>query len=543
MRKQVAFVVVWILSTTLAWAQHPAPGDDACAKLTGLSFPATKVVSAQIVPAGTFTPPGSPQLNPVDKALYAGAPAFCRVVLLDTPLADSAIPIEVWMPAKGWNGKFRGIGNGGLAGSVEYSAMAVAVNQGYASASTDTGHSGSPVDGSWALGHPEKVIDFGFRAIHEMTVKSKAIVAAFYGEPARHNYFAGCSNGGRQALMEAERYPADYDGIISGAPSYNASRLIVGFLYNSRALDRDPEAYIPAAKLPAIHDAVLSACDSADGVADGIINNPAKCHFKPATLACKGAETNTCLTAKQAHTLEILYAGSHDSEGNLISPGYLPGSELGGNGWGPWITGPALGQSGTSALVMQYFANFFPKDSNWDYKKAGIDDVLRVSIEKNGHAMDAANPNLRPFVARGGKLILYHGWNDPSYTAPNTLSFYNEIRKVTGPMETVSSVRLFLIPGMQHCIFGPGAWYFGQVGKPPAALPDDAQHDINLALEAWVEKGMAPDSMTAAKFPEKLPFERVLMTRPICAYPSIAKYKGSGDTNDAANFTCASSAE
>ena len=543
MKKHLAAVAVWVLSLPMAWAQQAAMGDDACTKLMSLSLPTTKIVSAQTVAAGAFTPPGSPRLNPAEKALYAGVPAFCRAVLMDTPVADSAIPIEVWMPAKGWNGKFRGIGNGGLAGSVNYPEMAVAVNQGYASGSTDTGHSGSPVDGSWALGHPEKVIDFGYRAIHEMTVKSKAIVEAFYAEPAKRNYFAGCSNGGRQALMEAQRYPADYDGIISGAPSYNATHLIVGFLYNSRALTQDPEAYIPAAKLPAIHDAVLAACDSADGVADGVINDPPNCHFKPAALVCKGPETNACLTTKQAHTLDILYAGSHDSKGNLISPGYLPGSELGGNGWGPWITGPAPGQSGIFALAVQYFTNFFQKDPNWDYKTAVIDDVLKVSIAKNAHAMEASDPNLRPFVARGGKLILYHGWNDPTYSAPNTVNFYNDVRKAIGSRETHSSVRLFVVPGMQHCGFGAGAWYFGQGGLPTAALPDDAQHDINLALEAWVEKGVAPDSMIAVKFPEKLPLDQVLMTRPICAYPSVTKYKGSGDTNDAANFTCAKAAQ
>ena len=538
MKKQVAFAAMWVFSLPLAWAQMQAIGGDACTALASLSVPTAKVVSAQIVRVGAFAPPGSTQLNPADKALYAGVPAFCRVVLMDTPVTDSAISIEVWMPAKGWNRKFRGISNGGLAGSVDYQAMAVAVTQGYASGGTDTGHSGRPEDGSWALGHPEKVVDFGYRAVHEMTVKSKAIVEAFYAEPAKHNYFAGCSNGGRQALMEAQRYPADYDGIISGAPSYNAAHLIIGFLYNSRALTVDPEAYIPAAKLPAIHDAVLAACDSADGVTAGVINDPPKCHFKPATLVCKGPETNACLTAKQAHTLEILYAGSHDSKGNLISPGYLPGSELGGNGWGTWITGPAPGQSGSFALVAQYFANFFHQGPNWDYKKVAIDDLLKVSIDTNAHAMEAHDANLRPFVARGGKLIIYHGWNDPSYTAPNTVNYYDDVRKVTGLKETDSSVRLFLVPGMQHCIFGPGAWYFDQWGPPPSALPDDAQHDINLALEAWVEKGSAPESMIAAKFPEKLPFEQVLMTRPICAYPSVAKYKGSDDTNDAANFTC-----
>jgi feruloyl esterase len=542
MTKQVATLAVWVLSLPLAWAQQPAIGDNACAKLVSLSLPTAKIVSAQMVAAGVFTPPGTTQLNPAEKAIYAGVPAFCRVVLMDTPTADSAIPIEVWMPARGWNGKFRGMGNGGFAGSIDYGGLAVAVTEGYSGGATDTGHSGAAYDASWALGHPEKVIDYGYRAIHEMTVKSKAIVEAYYAEPAKRNYFAGCSNGGREALMEAQRYPADYDGIISGAPSYNATHVISNFLYNSRALTLDPGDYIPSAKLSAIHDAVLAACDGADGVADGVINDPRNCHFIPATLVCKGPETDTCLTAKQAHTLDVLYAGGHDSKGNLILPGYLPGSELGANGWGPWIVGPAPGQSGISVFALQYFTNMVYEKRDWDYKKAVIDDALKAAVEKTAHALDATDPNLRPFAARGGKLILYHGWNDPTYSALNTVNYYNDVRKVTGPRETDSFVRLYLVPGMQHCGFGPGAWYFDQAGLPPAALPDDARHDINLALEAWVEKGLAPESMIAAKFAEKEPFTQVLMTRPVCAFPLEVRYNGTGDTNDAANFTCASAA-
>jgi feruloyl esterase len=532
-----------ILSLPIAWAQQSVIGDDACTKLASLSLPTTKIVSAQIVAAGTFAPPGSPQLIPADKALYAGLPSFCRVVVMDTPAADSAIPIEVWMPVKGWNGKFRGQGNGGFAGSVDYVGLGVAVNFGYASAGTDTGHVGSPENATWAIGHPEKVIDFGYRAIHEMTLKAKAIVEAYYAEPAKRNYFSGCSDGGREALMEAQRFPEDYDGIISGAPSAYLTHTLTNFLYNSQALTLDPASYIPSAKIPAIAAAVLADCDAADGVADGVLNDPRSCHFKPATLLCKGPETDVCLTSKQAHTLEVLYAGSHDSKGKPIFPGYLPGSELGQNGWGPWVTGPAPGQSIISVYTVAYFANMVYEKPDWEYKKADIDNALKTATEKTAHALDAADPDLKPFAARGGKLILYHGWNDPAYSALSSINYYNDVRKVTGPRETDSFVRLFVVPGMQHCGFGPGAWYFDQRGLPPAALLDDAQHDINLALEAWVEKGVVPDSMIAAKFPEKLPLEQVLMTRPICAYPSVTKYKGSGDTSDAANFRCGSKAK
>ena len=542
MKKQVVIAALCLFLLPVAWAQQAATGDDACAKLASLSLPTAKIVSAQIVPAGTFTPPGATTPNPADKALYAGVPAFCRVVVMDTPVADSAIPIEVWMPAKGWNGKFRGQGNGGFAGTTDYVGLAVAVTQGYASGGTDTGHADTGPDPNWALGHPEKVIDFGYRAVHEMTVKSKAIVEAYYAKPAGHNYFVSCSDGGREALMEAQRFPADYDGIVAGAPANYWTHLIANALYNTQALLLDPADYIPAAKIPAIQAAALSACDSADGVTDGVIGDPRNCLFKPETMVCKDAETNQCLTAKQAHSLEVLYAGGRDSKGKLIFPGYLPGSEDGPSGWIPWITGPAPGMSAMNGFALGYFKNFVYEKADWDYKKADLDVAIKLAMEKTAHALDSTDPNLKPFLARGGKLILYHGWNDPAISALNTIDYYEDVRKTVGAKETDASIRLFMIPGMQHCFLGPGASIFDQWLMPQTAFPDDAQHDIYLALEGWVEKGEAPDHMVAAKLDQFGPAAHsahVLMTRPICAYPLVAKYKGSGDTNDAANFTCA----
>ena len=413
--------------------------------------------------------------------------------------------------------------------------------QRYASGGTDTGHStASGIDGSWALGHPEKVIDFGYRAIHEMTAKSKAVVEAYYAKPAAHNYFVSCSDGGREALMEAQRFPADYDGIVAGAPANYWTHLIANALYNSRALFVDPADYIPGAKIPAIQAAALAACDSADGVTDGVISDPQNCHFKPATMVCKGAETNACLTARQAHTLELLYAGGHNSRGKLIFPGYLPGSEDGPGGWIPWITGPAPEQSALYGFATGYFKNFVYEKSDWDYKKADMDDAIKLAMEKTAHALDATDPDLKPFLARGGRLILYHGWNDPAISALNTVHYYNELRKATGAKQADAAVRLFMVPGTQHCAYGPGASIFDQWGMPQTAFPDDAQHDIYLAIESWVEKGEAPDHMVAAKLTDLGPAAHVLMTRPMCAYPQVAKYKGAGDTNDAASFTCVS---
>jgi len=538
MLKRAVTAAVWAISFSIAWSQQAPAGKDACAQLTQLTLPAAKVLSAEIVAAGAFTPPETTLRSPADKDLFTGLPAFCRVTVTDTPVADSAIPIEVWMPAKGWNGKFRGQGNGGFAGSIDYEGLAVALSQGYASGATDTGHAGSAIDAGWAVGHPEKVIDFGYRAIHEMTVKSKAVIEAYFSEPAKRNYFASCSDGGREALMEAQRFPADYDGIAAGAPANYWTHLLTNALYNSRALTLDPEDYIPSAKLPAIQAAALAACDSADGVTDGVIDDPRNCHFKPASLVCKGAETDACLTAKQAHTLEVLYAGGHDSKGKLIFPGYLPGSEVGEGGWAPWITGAAPGKSAMFAFGVGYFTNMVYEKPDWDYKKAVIDDAIKVAMEKTAHALDATDPNLKPFAARGGKLILYHGWNDPAISALNTINYYNDVRTAVGAASADSFVRLFMVPGMQHCDFGPGAAHFNQWGMPPATVPDDAQHDLFLALEAWVEKGSAPESIIAAKYAGKEDPTKVLMTRPLCAYPKVAKYKGTGDTNDAANFAC-----
>ena len=538
MLKNATAAAFFTFSLTMAWGQQAEIKTADCAKLASLTLPGTKVVSSEVVAAGAFTPPGAAQPSANGKALFAWTPAFCRVVLMDKPSADSAIPIEVWMPAKGWNGRFRGQGNGGFAGSTDYTGLALAVTKGYASAATDTGHEGSVGDASWALGHPEKVIDFGYRAIHEMTVKAKAVVEAYYTAPATHTYFASCSDGGREALMEAQRFPEDYDGIIAGAPANNWTRLMATALYNTQALTLDPQDYIPSSKLPAIAAAVLAECDAADGVKDGVINDPRSCHFKPATMICKGAETDQCLTAKQAHTLEVLYAGSHDASGKKIFPGYLPGSEDGPGGWSLWITGPVPMGSAISGLAKGYFADMVYERADWDLKTASIEDALKAAVAKTGPALDATDPNLKPFVSRGGKLILYHGWNDPAISALNTIEYYEAVRAATGEKLADSSVRLYLVPGMQHCAGGPGATNFGQFWLPPGNSPDDAEHDVNLAMEAWVEKGAAPQQLITGKYADQANHFQLLMTRPLCAYPKGSHYKGTGDTNDAANFTC-----
>jgi feruloyl esterase len=438
------------------------------------------------------------------------------------------------MPASGWNGKFRGQGNGGFAGFIGYPALGAAIKRGYATAGPNTGHPGG--DAAWALGHPEKVIDFGYRGLHEMTLKAKAITKAFYGEHLQHSYFASCSDGGREALMEAQRFPADYDGILAGAPANYWTHLLVAAIWVTRASTLDPASYIPASKLNAIAAGVLASCNAQDGVPDGLLNDARQCNFNPATLLCKEAESDRCLTAPQVVALEKIYAGPHDSAGHQLFPGYMPGAEEGPGGWAPWILGAAPGRSLLAFFGTQYFTNMVYEQAGWDYKTFDIDQATKLADNKTSRALNSTDPNLKPFMNRGGKLILYHGWGDAAIPAPNTIDYYNSVVAKMGRADSDSFVRLFMVPGMQHCGGGPGPNSFGQGADYP---PFDSDHNIYTALEQWVEKGEAPAKITATKYlNDSDPTKGIKMTRPLCPYPQVAKYKGSGDVNDAANFVC-----
>jgi len=472
-----------------------------------------------------------------DPSFYKMLPAFCRVVVEATPSADSSIKIEVWMPANahsgvGWNGKLQGHGNGGFAGEIGYRQLGVSVLQGYATVGTDTGHAGGGTEASWALGHPEKVTDFGYRGIHEMTRVAKAAIKAYYGKEAQHSYFAGCSNGGRQALMEAQRFPEDYDGILAGAPANFWTHLLTKALADAQATTLDPASYIPLSKLPAIASAVNAACDAQDGVPDGIVNDPRKCHFDPATMLCKEGDSGKCLTAAQVTTLKKLYEGPNEANGRKIFPGYLPGAEEGPGGWGTWITGTAPGKSLMFAFGGGYFSNMVYEKTDWNYRDANVEQAEKAADEKTAQFLNATDANLTAFKAHGGKLILYHGWNDPAISALNTINYYDDMVSKMGGPETDAFARLYMVPGMQHCGGGPGPDSFGLGGGAK-----DAQHNVVVALEQWVEKGIAPAAIVATKNEDGGP-KGVQMTRPLCPYPQTAKYKGEGDTNKAGNFAC-----
>jgi feruloyl esterase len=491
-----------------------------CESLAELKLLHTTVRVAQTVPAGVFTPPEGRPIN--------NLPAFCRVAGRIQPSDDSDIEFEVWMPSEGWNGKLQGVGNGGFAGSLSFSGMAQELRRGYAAATTDTGHNATATPGaSWAVGHPQKVIDFGYRAIHETAVAAKWFIAAFYGEAPKYSYFNACSNGGRQALMEAQRYPADYDGIIAGAPANYWTHLLMGGADLARTVADNPASFIPPAKFPAIEAATLAACDAADGLKDGLISDPQKCHFDPATLLCKGEDSDRCLTAPQVAMMQKIYAGPRDGKGDSLYYGYSPGGEGGGGGWVGWITGQAPEKSQGYGFSTQFFSRMVYEDAAWDYRKFEPGRDGKAGDAKLAGVLNSTDPDLKKFKDRGGKLILYHGWSDAAIPPVNAIHYYESVVSKMGAAPSNEFVRLYMVPGMQHCGGGPGPNTFWSTN--PTAR-GDAQHDMEAALENWVEGGPGPGPIVAAHGTER--------TRPLCPYPQVAKWNGTGSIDDAANFSC-----
>jgi Tannase and feruloyl esterase len=488
----------------LAIATAPSLSAATCESLASLQLPNTTVTAAESHVAGPFAPPaGKPLRVSVD---------FCRVALTLRPSSDSDIRTEVWMPAANWNGKFQGIGNGGFAGAISYEGgLAAAVSVGYAAASTDTGHRPGGTDAAWALDHPEKIVDFGYRAIHETALAARTVIRAFYGDGPKHSYFNYCSNGGRQALMEVQRYPADYDGIVAGAPANAWTHLLTAAIVDSQAT-ADPAGYIPASKLPAIEAAALAACDANDGVKDGVIENPVSCRFDPGALLCKGEESAACLTAPQIAVLRKLYAGP----GPSIVPGFSPGGEADPGGWAAWITGSRPGNITQLAFGDNFFKYMVYDDPSWDYKTSPLERNLQASEAKTGSRLNATEADLSQFRARGGKLILFHGWSDAAIPPQATIDYYQSVVKKMGAKDAAGFVRLFMAPGVGHCSGGAGPNVFGQLGAPAA----DADHDIDAAVERWVERGIAPERVIATKFKSGAnPAGGIERTRPLCSYP------------------------
>jgi hypothetical protein len=527
---RVAFALFFALPIATALCPSPASAQRSCESLTSLTLTNATVASANSVAAGTFRPPAGPG----QAAPSVDMPAFCRVAGVAKPTSDSEIKFEVWLPASGWNGKFEQVGNGGFAGTIPLAAMAEPLLRGYATAATDDGHVGG-TDVTWAIGHPEKVIDFGYRAVHEISVQAKGIVREFYGKDVAQAYFVGCSDGGREALMEAQRFPADFHGIVAGAPANYWTHLNAKGLWDERALLDDPASYIPPSKLPVLQNAALAACDELDGVKDDLIQNLRLCHFDPAVVQCKGADGPDCLTAPQVEAAKKIYGPlKNPRTGAQIAPGFSPGAEAVPANWRTWITGGGAGQLAIGAFFANaFFADMVFENPKWDFHTLNFDSDVKLADDKLASVLNSTDPNLRPFKARGGKLIQYAGWGDAAIPPQGSIDYFESVQSAMGT--TKSFYRLFMVPGMSHCGGGAGANVFGNGTAVPQA---DATNDIVIALDRWVEQGAAPDQIIATRFVDNNPAKGVAMTRPLCPYPQEAHYKGAGPINEAANFVC-----
>ena len=519
----------WALQTVVTGARVATP----CETLKSTQLPNTTITASDLVASGAFT---AANVRGYD---YGTLPAFCRVQGVLAPSTGSHIEFEVWMPTAGWNGKYQGVGNGGFAGEITYSQMASALSAGYATASTDTGHKGGGTDAQWALGHPEKIVDYGYRAIHETADKAKALVRSYYGEPAKYSYFTGCSNGGRQALMEAQRFPEDYDGIIAGAPAANFTHTAALFGSNLLATG-DRSTFVPATKFAAIEAAVVAACDERDGVKDGLVNEPTTCAFDPAVMLCRNAESDSCLTSSQVATVKKLYSGLRTTRGEKIFPGFVPGGESGPGGWGLWLSGTAPDSSLEYAFGTQFFRNMVHKNPSWDFRTFDVERDLMAADAAVGPTLNAINPDLGAFQKRGGKLILFHGWSDAALPPTATIDYYRGVVAKLGQKPTDAFVRTYMMPGMQHCSGGPGADSFGILPGLPPTEPDPARN-MSAAMVRWVEQGTAPSAIIATKYKGRTPADGIAFTRPLCPYPTVARYKGTEGTDDAANYVCATS--
>jgi feruloyl esterase len=486
-----------------------------------------------------------------------GLPTFCRVTATLTPTSDSTINIEVWLPETTWNGRFAGIGGGGFQGPItnsEYSELATGIKMGFATAISDlgTGSSGctslfcgsANPPSTGLFGHPERIKDFGYRAIHLMTVRGKEIVNAFYHQNAQKAYFDGCSTGGQNALMEAQRFPDDYNGILAGDAAFNRTHLHMAGL----ALWQDTHAtrgrFILPGQMTLINKAVLAQCAGQDGgvKTDRFLTDPRDCHFDPTVLQCTGSKLPpACLSAEQVTTMTIYYAGVIDPvTGEVIHPGSERGNETDNTSVLGLAFQELLPEPVYDGLFYWVFGSSFGKlSSAINYKNFDFHNDVDKVDDLLAEPLNAVSTDLSDFKQRGNKLIMYHGWADPVIPSQSSINYFNalvrhhgldddDVQKASFEWDdhnnlrkTQEFARLFMVPGMYHCLGGPGPNVF----------------DALTPLVKWVEQGVAPETIIATKFVNDTP-PAVQMTRPLCVFPKVAKYKGSGDTNAATNFAC-----
>jgi feruloyl esterase len=503
-----------VIFGTALFAASSSAAATTCDSLRSMSIPNVTISAAEVVtpqPASAGRGRGAPAAGPAAAGTGRAAPSpalaplpeYCRVRLLLMPSSDSRINAELWLPTTTWNGRFMAVGNGGFGGSIQgFGEMQNALRLGYATSGNDTGHD-AEVDGPngmFALGHPEKIVDFAYRAMHEMTATSKTIIRQFYGRPQQFSYYKGCSTGGRQGAMNAQRYPEDFDGIIAGALANRHIQMHTAGVARSIELARHPEAQIPPATAQMVTQAVLKACDT---LHEGFLTNPRVCSFDFKKLSCApGAASESCLTPPQLKTVETFYGGLHNSKGELIFSGQALGNPL------PALRGATTEPGGGYDTVRIWaFQN-----ANYDWHTFDLDRDMPTINSKVGF-VDAVDSDLSRFKAHGGKLLLYAGWSDTTITPENTVRYYDNVRKKMGPQDDF--VRLFMVPGMAHCRGGDGPNTFDAIG----------------AMEAWREKDATPTQLTGFN-------PQTSLTRPICAYPQYTRYKGSGNIKDAVNWTC-----
>lgn len=475
---------------------------EACGALTSLTMPDVTINDAAMVNAGAFTPPGEPKPSTV--------PAFCRVQGVATPTSDSHIEFEVWIPRDTWNGKFQAVGVGGYFGSISYGAMVDALARGYAVEGNDVGHTGG--DLSFGLGHPEKVVDWAWRAMHVSAQAGKLVVRNATGAWPQYSYFVGCSSGGHQALSEAQRFPETFDGMIAGNPANNRVHLVAAYLYSWLALhDERGAALVSNEKLQMITKAAVATC----GDKDGVIQEPRSCAFDPASLLCEAAENGECLTARQIDAVKKVYRGVHNPRtGERIYAGWTVGTEA---GWPAYLTTPKV------PMRSEVLGWFLFNNPAWDFRSFDFDKDLAYANEKIGY-MAAVNPDLSKFKARGGKLIMYAGGSDPIVPPEDGAAYYESVAKQMGGLASIQDFyRFFTVPGMGHCGGGAGTSDF----------------DMLTALEAWVERGVAPNTILATHSTNGA----VDRSRPLCPYPTVARWTGKGDAASAENYTCRAAAK
>lgn len=497
-----------------------------CAALTGRQLGYGTVTEAQPVAKGEELISVAKRmmlkaLLPFDLPPVPAQRDFCRVSAELKPVADSLIKVQAWLP-EDWNGKMLAKGGGGFNGGLFGASVAMQDGSalGYATVVTDVGHDMSD-SAKFAYDSQEALIDYGYRGNHATAVFTKDLIAAYYGRPAHRAYFEGGSNGGREALMEARRFPQDYDGIIAGMPAMSFTRLMASFLWNYQAAAGAPGL---KGKLGLVGKAVLDKCDALDGVTDGVLENPTTCTFDPAALQCKGADAASCLTVGEVEALRKIHGGPRLGDGTQVFPGLPAGSETHPTEMNAWIFDPKAIQPAMGQEAFRWMAH---RDPEWKREQFDLDRDYPAAA-KLGHILDSDDPDLTEFLQRGGKLIIHHGWNDAAIPAGSTLNYYEALLQKVGSAAG-QQVRLFMVPGMGH---GPGR-------------PGPEHYDVLGELDRWVEGGPAPERIVARQF-EKAPTPffpvdlsaKVVRTRPLCAWPKVAQYDGSGSTDDEANFAC-----